>query len=157
MLVDYIASTGSAYQCTKLFIHRCLRVCFDRLPCSCVRVRSDSGFCLHLQRETRYSPQVQLLIWSQQLFSPARLHPSTLLPPTPPSIFLMLFQLQTFRLRGISLATHTECTYIYTFFICLLPPRVFPNQVSALTKTLSNSNSLHWSNEGRKTCVAETK
>lgn len=38
VLVDYIASTGSAYQRTKLFVHRCLRVCFARLPCSCVCV-----------------------------------------------------------------------------------------------------------------------
>ena len=94
------------------------------------------------------------MIWSQQLFSPARLP----LPSPPPSIFLMLFQLQTFRKRGIlSQHTHCERTYIYSFFSSasyLLTP--FQLEVSALPRSLSNSNLLYW-HDREETCVAEAK
>ena len=114
VLVDYIASNRVRLSEHKAFCTSVLRVCFARLPHSCVCMLGQTAvFVCSSKLEIRYSPQVQLLIRSQQLFSPARLHPSTQLPPTPPSVFLMLFQLQTFRLRGISLATHTERAYLF--------------------------------------------
>jgi len=113
--VDYIPSTGSAYQRTNLFAHHCLQLCLHVLGvCVCVCVWPDSGSCLQLKLETRYSPKVQLLIWSQQLFSPTFLLPPP--PPLPPpSIFLMLFQLQTFRKRGI-LSQHILSAHTYIPF-----------------------------------------
>lgn len=76
--------------------------------------------------EIRYSPKVQLLIWSPQLFSPT-LH---LLPPPPfptPSIFLMLFQLQTFRKSGI-LSQHTSSEHSYRVLLFHLPPDAVPTE-----------------------------
>lgn len=105
----------------------CLYCCWCVYLCVCVCVFGQAGSCLHLRLETRYSLKIQLLVWSQQLFSPTRLLPA---PPSlpPPSVFLMLFQLQTFRMMGISLTTHTEFTYIYSFFIYLLPLYTFPTK-----------------------------
>lgn len=79
-----------------------------------------SGSCMYLELKTRYSLKVKLLIWTEAIFEP----PSF----PPPSIFLMLFQLQTFRMRRISRTTYTECTYIYSFFIYLLHPHAFPSK-----------------------------
>lgn len=66
-----------------------------------------SVVCQLFRPETQQFPNVQPLIWSQQLFL-FLLPPSTSLPP--PSIFPMLFQLQTFRERGI-LSQHILSAY----------------------------------------------
>lgn len=75
--------------------------------------------------------------------------------PPPPSIFLMLFQLQTFGMREISLTTHRVHIHIFLFH---LPPAssCLSNQVFTLPRTLSNSNLPHWHDRG-ETCVAEGK
>lgn len=75
--------------------------------------------------------------------------------PPPPSIFLMLFQLQTFRMREISPTTHIVHIHIFLF---RRPPAssCLYNQVFTRTRTLSNSNVPHWHNGG-EACVAEGK
>lgn len=55
-----------------------------------------------------------------------------------------------------SLTTHTERTYIYSLFICLLPPYAFPTKFPLYPRSLSNSNLLHWHDRG-ETYVAEVK
>ncbi len=54
-----------------------------------------------------------------------------------------------------SLTTHTESTYIYSFFH--LPPASFrlSNQVSTLPKTLSKSNLLYWHDRGDLCCQSK--
>lgn len=102
----------------------------------------NSCSCQNLRPSAQHSPKVQLLIWSRELF----------LLPSPPSNFLMLFQLQTLRGRG-NLSQHTACEFLFH----LLPASFrLSDRVPSLPRTLSNFNLFYWHNR-EETCFAEGK